>query len=91
MGCISSKCSTEAAWKPFVTTQVRNVVVNTLLLEPTLYMVKDCNCKICAKVNKREPSHEEAMKYNAILEDAKRSLQSADESLANKRKSVAIR
>ncbi len=70
--CCSRECKTEASWKPFVTTSVRNVVVNTLVTEPTLWMVKDCSCKKCAKVNKRVPTHEEALRHGKVLDESKR-------------------
>ncbi len=68
-------------------TTVRNVVVNTLVVEPTLYMVKDCACKKCAKVNKRKPTHEEAHQFGNMVEEAKRE----DPLNSSKRKSIAIR
>jgi hypothetical protein len=71
-GCMSRECKSEASWKPFVTTSVRNVVVNTLVIEPTLWMVKDCSCKKCAKVNKRAPTHEEALRHGKVLDESKR-------------------
>jgi hypothetical protein len=89
MGCIGSKCNTDAPWKPFVTTTVRNVVVHTLVVEPTLYMVKDCPCKKCMKVNKRTPNHEEALRYSNMVDEIKRA-QSEESGAANKRKSVAL-
>ncbi len=90
MGACTSKCQPDASWKPFVTTAVRNVVVNTLVVEPTLYMVKDCGCKKCAKVNKRLPNPEEAMKHNHLLEESRRSLQS-DDANVSKRKTITPR
>ncbi len=87
MGLCSSTCKTEQPWKPFVETTVRNVVVNTLVVEPTLYMVKDCACKKCAKVNKRKPTHEEAHQFGNMVEEAKRE----DPLNSSKRKSIAIR
>lgn len=69
--CLSSECKTEAAWKPFVTTSVKNMVVNTLVMEPTLWMVKDCACKKCANVNKRQPTEEEYLRHGKILDEAK--------------------
>lgn len=70
-----------------MTTSVRNVVVNTLVVEPTLYMVKDCGCKKCARVNKRVPTDEEAHRYSNMVDEVKRT-QTED---ANKRKSVPLR
>jgi hypothetical protein len=35
-------------------------------------MVKDCACKKCAKVNKRPPTHEEALRHGKVLDEAKR-------------------
>ena len=90
MGSCTSKCKTDAPWKPFVTTTVRNVVVNTLVVEPSLYMVKECGCKKCVKVNKRQPNHEEALRYSSMLDDVKRA-QSPEDINASKRKSMAIR
>lgn len=69
--CLSFECATEASWKPFVTTTVKNVVTNTLISEPTLWMVKDCACKKCTKVNKRQPTEEEYLRHGRILDDAK--------------------
>ncbi len=78
MGLCGSRCKTDAPWKPFVTTTVRNVVVHTLVVEPSLYMVKECGCKSCRKVNKRKPNPEEAMKHNGLLEDMRRTLSGDD-------------
>ncbi len=71
-----------------MTTSVRNVVSHTLMVEPSLYMVKECACRSCRKVNKRKPTAEEAMKHNGLLEDMRRTLSGED---LTKRKSVAIR
>lgn len=90
MGACTSKCKIDAPWKPFVTTSVRNVVVNTLVVEPKLYMVKECGCKKCARVNKREPTHEEAHRYSNMVDEIKR-MQTDEGAVANKRKSVALR
>ncbi len=89
MGACTSKCKTDAPWKPFVTTSVRNVVVNTLVVEPSLYMVKECGCKKCAHVNKREPTHEEAHRYSNMVDEMKR-MQTDEGAAANKRKSMAL-
>ena len=70
--CMSSQCKTEAHWKPFVTTTVKYVVTHALVTEPTLWMVKDCACKKCAKVNKRVPTEEEYLRHGKILEESKR-------------------
>lgn len=95
MGNCLGQCKTDAPWKPFVTTTVRNVVVHSLIIEPSLCMVKECGCKKCRRVNKRAPNPEEAMKYNGMLEDVRRSqayaLASTEDSNTNKRKSIAIR
>lgn len=90
MGCIGSKCKTDAPWKPFVTTTVRNVVVHTLVVEPTLYMVKECGCKKCIRVNKREPTHEEAHRYSNMVDEIKRAQTDEGGAGPNKRKSVAL-
>ena len=87
MGVCSSSCKTEQPWKPFIETTVRNVVVNSLVVEPKLFMVKDCACKKCAKVNKRKPTHEEALQFSGMVEEAKRE----DSMNSSKRKSMAIR
>lgn len=87
MGICSSSCKTEQPWKPFIETHIRNVVVHNLVSEPTLYMVKDCACKKCVKVNKRKPTHEEALQFGGMVEEAKRE----DSANASKRKSMAIR
>jgi hypothetical protein len=89
MGSCTSKCKTDAPWKPFVTTEVRNVVVNTLVVEPSLYMVKECGCKKCARVNKRKPTHEEAHRYSNMVDEMKRA-HSTEDVNASKRKSMAI-
>jgi hypothetical protein len=86
MGLCNSTCKTEQPWKPFVETTVRNVVVHTLVVEPSLYMVKDCACKKCAKVNKRKPTHEEALQFSGMVEEAKR-----EDLNSSKRKSMATR
>ncbi len=88
MGLCGSRCSSDAPWKPFVTTSVRNVVTHTLMVEPSLYMVKECACKSCRTVNQRKPTAEEAMKYNGLLDDMRKSLSGEEPS---KRKSMAIR
>ncbi len=88
MGICGSTCKTEQPWKPFVETTVKNVVVNTLVMEPKLFMVKDCACKKCAKVNKRKPTHEEALQFSGMVEEAKRA---EDPLNSSKRKSMVIR
>ncbi len=73
-----------------MTTTARNVITNTLVVEPTLYMVKDCACAKCAGVTKRAPNPEEATRHNRMLEDAKRALVQVEDSIAkNKRTNVA--
>jgi hypothetical protein len=89
MGSCMSTCKTDAPWKPFVTTAVRNVVVNTLVVEPTLYMVKDCSCKKCMRVNKRDPNPEEALRHSNLVDEVKRSY--SEDPNASKRKSMAVR
>lgn len=71
------ECKAEKPWKPIVTYTVRNVITNTLVTEPLLQMIKDCPCTICAKVNKRVPTEEEAAKYAGLMNEAKRTASSA--------------
>ncbi len=69
---MSSECKSEGAWKPFITTSIRNVVTNSLVTESTLWMVKDCACKKCAKVNKRKPTPEEDLRHGRLVDESKR-------------------
>ncbi len=68
--CCSKKCNSDKQWKPFVVYSVKNVVVNTLVSEPSLVMVKDCPCKKCSSAKGRPPNDEEAIKYAGLLKEA---------------------